>query len=224
MVYCIQVFWGTGLVINYCVYFFQLAGLSATASFSMGCGVLAIGLVAILLSWALIQNFGRRAIYTRGLISLTFVLVIIRVLDVQTSYMTNDAIRWVQSSMMLFWNFVYDLTIGAVCFVILSEVSSTRLRGKTIAFAFAVQFLVNFIAVVAILYAINPDSGNLRGKLAFVYIGVCMPCIAYCWFCLPETKNRTFEELDIMLARKVPTRKFGTYTFGEENDFEGEAA
>ncbi|KAL3469081.1 general substrate transporter [Aspergillus californicus] len=190
MVYCIQVFSGTGLVINYCVYFFQLAGLADSVAFGMGCGVLG-----------------------GGLISLTVVLLLIGLLDVQPSYDTNSALRWVQGAMMLLWNFVYDLTIGAVCFVVMCEVSSARLRGKTIAFASAAQFLANFVAVVGIPYAINPANGNMRGKLAFVYLGVCVPCITYCWFCLPETKGRTFEELDLMFERGVPTREFGVYVF-----------
>lgn len=216
MVYCIQVFSGTGLVINYCVYFFELAGLSTSTSFDMGCGVLAVGLFATFLSWILINNFGRRTLYTGGLVSLTFVLIIIGVLDCQPSYSTNDALRWVESSMMLFWNFVYDLTIGAVCFVIMCEVSSTKLRGKTIAFASAAQFFVNFVAVVAIPYAIDVNQGNLRGKLAFVYVGICIPCIAYCWFCLPETRGRTYEELDLMFESKVKTRSFASYRFEDD--------
>jgi SP family general alpha glucoside:H+ symporter-like MFS transporter len=33
---------------------------------------------------------------------------------------------------------------------------------------------------------------------------------------LPETKGRTFEELDIMFQRRVPTKKFGSYEFSED--------
>lgn len=31
------------------------------------------------------------------------------------------------------------------------------------------------------------------------------------FFRLPETKDRTFEEMDIMFQRGVPSRKFGSY-------------
>lgn len=31
------------------------------------------------------------------------------------------------------------------------------------------------------------------------------------WFRLTETKNRTFEELDIMFEARLPTRKFKSY-------------
>lgn len=74
---------------------------------------------------------------------------------------------------------------------------------------------------VGIPYAINPDQGNLRGKLAFVFLGTALPCCVYAHFCLPEMKGRTFEELDVMFARKVRTKDFKSYIFGD-GEFAGE--
>jgi MFS transporter, SP family, general alpha glucoside:H+ symporter len=103
------------------------------------------------------------------------------------------------------------------------EIPPTKLRGTTIAFASAAHLFVNFIAVVTIPYAIDVDEGNLRGKLAFVYVGICIPCIAYCWFYLPETKGRTYEELDLMFERKIKTRDFAAYRFEDDVHKCGEA-
>jgi hypothetical protein len=36
-----------------------------------------------------------------------------------------------------------------------------------------------------------------------------LTCI-WAYFRLPETKNRTYEELDILFSKKVPARKFAT--------------
>lgn len=33
----------------------------------------------------------------------------------------------------------------------------------------------------------------------------------YGFFCLPETKDRTLEELDVLFEQKAPTRKFEGY-------------
>lgn len=216
MVFCIQVFSGTAFVIGYCVYFFELAGLGTDNSFGLGCGVLAVGFLGNCIAWLLIAKLGRRTIYLCGLMVLSASLLLIGILDVQPSYNTNSAIRWVESSIMLVWNFIYDLSIGPVCYVLLCEASSARLRGQTIAFATGMQFVANLIAVIGVPYAINPAVGNMRGKLAFVYFGITIPCIAWVWFCLPEFKGRTFEELDLMFEAKVPTRKFATYVFEDE--------
>ena len=135
------------------------------------------------------------------------------------NYTTTPGVVWAQCSMMVVYNFFYDLTIGPLCFVYLSEVSSAKLRDNTIAISTAVNALINVACAVGIPYAINPDQGNLRGKLAFVFLGASLPCLVWCFFALPETKGRTLEELDIMFQENVPTKKFKTqvvsYTEGD---------
>lgn len=39
------------------------------------------------------------------------------------------------------------------------------------------------------------------------------------FFRLPETKDRTFEEMDIMFQRKVPSRKFADYNINSDDRY-----
>lgn len=109
------------------------------------------------------------------------------------------------------WTFVYQLTVGPICFVIISEISSTRLRGRTIAIATAVQAAANIIFTVAMPYILNSDQANWRGKTGFLFGGISLICCIWCWIRLPESRGRTFEELDILFDRKVPARQFDKY-------------
>ena len=109
------------------------------------------------------------------------------------------------------WTFVYQMTVGPICFVIISEVSSTRLRGRTIAIATAVQAAANVVFTVAIPYMLNSDQANWRGKTGFLFGGISLICCVWCWVRLPESRGRTFEELDILFDRKVPARQFEKY-------------
>ena len=77
------------------------------------------------------------------------------------------SVIWAQSSLMLIWNFFYDLSIGPVCFVIISKASATRVRSKSIALATASQGALGCVMTVAIPYMINPDQANMQGKLGF---------------------------------------------------------
>jgi SP family general alpha glucoside:H+ symporter-like MFS transporter len=132
---------------------------------------------------------------------------------------------------MVIWNFFYDLvsrspaiyrlnpnadvrnaqTIRPVCFVILCGCSATRVRGKTVAFAIAVQALVGIVMTVAIPYMVNPDQANLRGKLGFFFGRLAASCFVWSYFRVLETKGRTYEELDIVFERSVRTRQFKDY-------------
>lgn len=54
----------------------------------------------------------------------------------------------------------------------------------------------------------NPPAGNLKGKAAFP-AGVCsLVMIIWAYYRLPEFKGRTYEELDLMFARRLPAREF----------------
>lgn len=133
-VYSIQVISGIYLV-GYATYFFELAGLPVRSAFDMGVGFLAVGFVGTIFSWVLLLYFGRRAIYNTGLAMLVVLLFIIGILDCLPDYAHHHSYSWAQASLMLIWNFCYDFSVGPVCFVILCEVSATKVRSKTIAVA-----------------------------------------------------------------------------------------
>lgn len=148
-VYSIQVFSGIYLV-GYATYFFQQAGLPTRESFDMSVGFLALGFVGTLFSWVLLIHFGRRIIYNVGLFLLVVLMFLIGILDCVPNYKDHKGVIWAQSSLMLVWNFCYDFSVGPICFVILCEVSATKVRSKTIAVATAVQALLAIGMTVAI--------------------------------------------------------------------------
>jgi hypothetical protein len=68
--------------------------------------------------------------------------------------------------------------------------------------------LSNCIWSFALPYAINPDQGNLGGKIAFIFGSVLVLSAVYIFFMIPETKGRTYAEIDELWARGIPPRKF----------------
>ncbi|KAI1630416.1 MFS sugar transporter-like protein [Exophiala viscosa] len=214
-VYTIQVLSGIYLV-GYATYFFTLAGLPTTQAFNMGVGFLAVGFVGTCLSWLLLVHFGRRSIYNYGLATLAVLQLIIGIIDCSPHYDQRPSIAWAEAVIMVIWNFIYDLTIGPVCFVLLCEVSATRVRSKTIALATAAQALAGIVMTVAIPYMINADQANMRGKLGFFFGGLAAACFTWAYFRVPELKGRTFQEVDIMFERNVKTREFKDYVITRE--------
>ncbi|KAJ5102225.1 sugar transporter [Penicillium alfredii] len=209
MAYDMQAFTGNIFFINYAVYFFEMAGLDSSNAFSMNLGLTSIGFVGTCMAWPLLSYIGCRTAYLWSCMVLAVLLFIIGVLDLAPRH--TSAPVWAQCALMLVCNFAYDLTIGPFCFVLLAEVSSAKLRGLTIALATVTCHIFSIIFSVAIPYAMNEDEGGWRGKLGFLFAGLSFLCALYCFFCLPETKDRTFEELDILFERKVPSRKFRDY-------------
>ncbi|TDZ75184.1 Maltose permease MAL31 [Colletotrichum trifolii] len=212
-VYCTQIFSGIYLI-NYGTYFFRQAGLPTDAAFDMAIGFLAIGFLGTVISWYFLIHYGRRTIYITGLATLAILQLLIGILDCIPG--RPSGVMWAESILMLVWNFAYDLSVGPICFVLISEVSATRVRSKTIALATAAQAFFGIIMTVAIPYMINPDEANMQGKLGFFFGGLAGMCLYWAWFRVPETLDRTFEELDVLFDRRVPARKFGSYAVGQE--------
>ena len=209
-VYAIQVLSGIYLI-NFGTLFFNLAGLNTDQAFDMGIGFLAVGFVATCLSWIALTWAGRRTIYLHGLAWMTVLQLLVGILDCVPGSATKTGIAWAQCALMLMWNFVYDFSVGPMCFVILCEVSATKVRAKTIAVATAVQAVLGIVMTVAIPYLINPDAADLRGKLGFFFGGLAAACWTWAWLRVPETSGRTFKELDEMFERGVAARDFRTY-------------
>ncbi|OAQ76884.1 MFS maltose permease MalP [Purpureocillium lilacinum] len=207
-VYCAQVLSGIYLI-NYGTYFFQQAGLPTDEAFNMAVGFLAVGFVGTLVSWGLMVRIGRRVLFVWGLAMLTFLQLLIGILDCVPGR-PSGAI-WAESILMLVWNFFYDISIGPICFVLLSECSATRVRSKSIAIATAAQALLGIVMTVAIPYLENPTEANIQGKLGFFFGGLAGLCLVWSYFRVPETMGRSYEELDLLFDHGVSARKFKGY-------------
>ncbi|KAG5932344.1 hypothetical protein E4U59_007559 [Claviceps monticola] len=131
----------------------------------------------------------------------------------------NTGAIWAMASLMDVWTFVYQMTVGPICFVIISEISATRLRERTIAIATAVQAGASIVTTIAMPYMLNSNEANWGGKSGFMFGAISIFCLVWCFFRLPESQNRTYEELDILFQRRISARKFEAYDLlAEAND------
>jgi SP family general alpha glucoside:H+ symporter-like MFS transporter len=114
-------------------------------------------------------------------------------------------------ALILIYSWWYNVSIDPTAFSILAEVSTSRLRYKTVAIGLAVSSCIVVMWQSAIPYMFNPDQANLGAKIAFISGETCLMCIVYLFFYQPETTGRSHQELDGIFAKGVPARKFKTY-------------
>lgn len=189
-------------------YFFEQAGLNSSNAYKLGLGGTAIAFLGTLISWVLMRIAGRRTIYLWGMAGMSACLLIIGFLTLGAD---NHGTVWAQSVLCIIWLFFFSMSAGPIGWAIPAEVSSSRLRSKTVCLARNSYYVVQIIANVIEPYMMNPTEWNWKGKTGFFWFVTAFFTFVWAYFRLPETKNRTYEELDLMFIAKVPTRKFKHY-------------
>ncbi|EME81404.1 uncharacterized protein MYCFIDRAFT_211836 [Pseudocercospora fijiensis CIRAD86] len=185
-------------MIGFSTYFFTQASLDTSHAFSMSLGLYALGAVGTLSSWFLMGWFGRRTLYFWGLIGISLVLILIGGLGVSKS----SGAQWGIAAMTLIYTFVYDATVGPVCYSLVAELPSTRLRNKTVVLARNLYNVTGIIANILTPHMLNPDSWNWGAKAGFFWGGACALCALWCFFRLPE---HVYLALLLMLSRSILT-------------------
>jgi SP family general alpha glucoside:H+ symporter-like MFS transporter len=84
--------------------------------------------MALTFMMTVLYKFGRRTIYGLGMLSMCLMLFLIGGLG----FVGNSSSTWAIGSLLIVLNFAYNASLGPVCYTIIGEVSSTRLRQKSI--------------------------------------------------------------------------------------------
>ncbi|KAI5457670.1 general substrate transporter [Mariannaea sp. PMI_226] len=189
-------------------YFFQQAGLDSETTYTLNLGGTGIAFCGTIASWFLMKHAGRRTLFLTGMSIMSLWLFIIGCLAINTH---NPVVKWMQSTLCLVWLLTYSLTVGPVGWIMPAEVSSTRLRSKTVVLARVSYYIAQIIANIIQPYMMNPQAWNWKGKTGFFWFVSAFLTVVWAFFRQPETKGRSNRELDLMFEAKLPTRKFKEY-------------
>ncbi|RMZ86857.1 hypothetical protein DV736_g5917, partial [Chaetothyriales sp. CBS 134916] len=110
--------------------------------------------------------------------------------------------------MVLVYTVIYDIMVGPICYSLVSEIPSSRLRSKSIALARMAYQLLNILFGTLTPYVLNPSQWALGAKTGFVFAGTCLISLVATIFFVPETKDRSYAELNVLFGEKVPAWQF----------------
>ncbi|KAK5219370.1 hypothetical protein LTR99_010399 [Exophiala xenobiotica] len=188
-------------------YFFAIAG--QTHAFEESVGMTAAGLGATLISMWLITRIGRRTILLLG-----FAMQAICMLIIATVYQyksTSSAGGKAMVTFVIVFTFFYNMCVAPYLYLSAGEIPTQRLRGYTLGIAIGIGFFFNWLCSYTAPYFLNPLELNWGGKYGYIWFGSNVVIFIFIFFCVPETKDRTLEEIDEMFEAKLPARKFKGY-------------
>jgi len=87
----------------------------------------------------------------------------------------------------------YSMSLAPVTWVVISEIFPNRIRGAAMAIAVAALWLACFI----LTYTFPMLNAKLGAAGTFwLYAGICVLGFIFIWFRLPETKNKSLEQIE----------------------------
>jgi SP family sugar:H+ symporter-like MFS transporter len=196
---------GVSFIQNYAVTFMQQLGLVDSLRNSVmitGCGF-AVHIITFLT----FDKMGRRNSLMYGGLGLAAMMM--GVGGTTTAGGTNLSTSAQNGcvAMLILWYCIFGVSWGPGSWVVCSEIGTGQLRERTLFLA----SMGSFVTSVPINF-VNPYvQAAIGGKVTFIYGAFSVAAVVFIFFLLPETKNRSLEELDEMFQAKVPTRAFKNY-------------
>ncbi|KEF61673.1 uncharacterized protein A1O9_03241 [Exophiala aquamarina CBS 119918] len=210
-IYCIQTFNGN-LIRGYSTYFLQQAGMATTNAFNMTIlGFVWCWDVVTLTQfsrWDLLPLFGRRTIYFWGVCLMFVLMLLIGSLGVPQAQTHESAYSWAIGCVLISSSFLYNCSIGPLTNTLCSEIPSALLRSKALAISRWTYVLTGIVAGPLTPYMLNPTAWNWSAKTGFFWPGPCFLSAIFTFSFVPETKNRTTTEMDLLFEMNITPRAF----------------
>ncbi|KAF2647183.1 general substrate transporter [Lophiostoma macrostomum CBS 122681] len=199
---------GVWFLIAYSTYFLTIAGITKAFEFSImnTC----IGFIGVNIGMYAIRHWvGRRSI-------LMFGAMACGICELVTGIAASVGQTSVSSGKVLvaftaLFQFFYNGCVGAASYPVATELVSSRLRAWTVGTATSLGYVLAWLTGFCTPYFINPEHLNWGAKYGYIWAASNFLCVVFFYFCMPEMKGRSLEELDEIFEAGVSARKFKGY-------------
>jgi sugar porter (SP) family MFS transporter len=194
---------GINFIFYYGTTFFAASGISNPFLVTVATNVVNVGMT-LPGTWA-IERFGRRKLLligAAGMCVCEFIVAIVGV-SVTTSNLTG---QHVLIAFVCIYIAFFASTWGPIAYVVISEIFPLQVRAKAMAMSSASNWLWNFGIGYATPFLVNNVQGSagLEVKVFFIWGSTCLCCFIFAYFCVPETKGLTLEQIDLMYQHTTP--------------------
>ncbi|KAK4238595.1 general substrate transporter [Achaetomium macrosporum] len=208
---------GVNFIFYYSTPFLQSTG-AISNSFLTSMIFTIINVCSTPISFYTVERFGRRTILfwgALGMLICQFLVAIIGVTvgfnhthpdpaDATKSLANNISAVNAQIAFIAIFIFFFASTWGPGAWILIGEIFPLPIRSRGVGLSTASNWLWNTIIAVITPYMTNPDRGNMKSSVFFVWGGLCTCAFVYTYFLVPETKGLTLEQVDKMMEETSP--------------------
>ncbi|KEF58109.1 uncharacterized protein A1O9_06032 [Exophiala aquamarina CBS 119918] len=167
-----------------------------------------INTVVCLVSMALVDKVGRRKLLLVGGTVQSAALMTMGGLGT-----VNDPSRGIKSgiiAMQVIFVTGYFIGWASIVHTLSAELPSSKLRDLTYRTASVVNVITQFAVSFSLPYLLNAPYANLGSKVGFIFGSMAVLSLVFAYWCVPEVKGRSLEEVDRLFESGTPLRNFAT--------------
>lgn len=203
----IEAWQGLSFIGNYLVVFF--ISLGSTNVYELVLLINSCLLITITFFFWAPDYFGRRGMLMFG--SLVMFISIFTTAGVAGHDASNvgKTRQTVAVAMLFIWAIVYSSTWANLTWVTIAEISTTKLKAKTNGMAYFAQSASSLVITFVSPYMQDSGYGNMGPYIGFFFGSFSFIGFLFVYFCFPETKGASIEDLDMFFEQKLSIKDFG---------------
>jgi SP family sugar porter-like MFS transporter len=194
----LQQWCGINVIFNYAQEIFAAAGYQVSDILFNIVVTGAVNLVFTLVALAAIDRYGRRFLLLTGVSGLVVIYTVLGALY-RMHLQGKPMLVLVLAAIAC-----YAMSLAPATWVVIAEIFPNRIRGSAMSIAITALWTACFLLTYTfpILNAALGAAGTF-----WIYAAVCLAGLLFLYFCLPETKGRTLEEIetDLRMSKSKET-------------------
>ena len=186
---------GINAILYYSPEIFKSLGSSTDVSLLETSILGVVNLIFTLLAIKLVDKMGRKPLLFIGSLGMTVALAAVGL------FIYFDALgNWVLPFLLLFMA-SFSISWGPIVWVLLSEIFPNKIRSLALAISVFIQWVANFMVTQIFPSLVENQwlKDHFNGAFPFYLFSViCLFSLLFVWKKVPETKNKTLEQMDTL--------------------------
>ncbi|KDN46114.1 general substrate transporter [Tilletiaria anomala UBC 951] len=168
-----------------------------------------IEVVGVICSFFIVNRLGRRTLLLWTSVPMFISLFVCGGIGTITSgERTVNESRTI-AAMICVYVFFFNVAWGPLAWVVASELSTGKNKSKHLGVGTAGFFVIAWAVTFTLPYLFY--SAGLNAQIGWIYGVGTLFAMAFVYFCIPETRGRSLEEISEMMDARVPTRQWASY-------------
>jgi SP family sugar:H+ symporter-like MFS transporter len=194
---------GVNFIFYFGTTFFTNAGIKNPFLISIATSTVNVGMTLPGI-WG-VERYGRRSLLLVGAVGMCICEFIIAIVGSTTSTSNHTAQSVAVAFVCIYIGF-FASTWGPVAWVVTGEIFPLKIRAKAMSLSVASNWLWNFGIAYCTPYLVDSGPGNLDlgTNVFYIWGSTCFCCIIFAYFCIPETKGLSLEQIDLLYQNVAP--------------------